>query len=156
MSENITLDWNQFRTRHPHNGYRLAFEELCKGLFSRKLNIKPSDLIEYSNQKGIEVEPIPVNGDVYSFQSKFSNNDSVSWSQFKTSTKRTVEEYPELTKVIHYTNGTSGRSNKIRDVIEVLYKKNNITVELIYSKQILALVEEEPNADLRKKYFGGG
>jgi len=47
MRKSIALDWNQFRTRHPYHGYRLAFEELCNELFARELKIQPGILIKY-------------------------------------------------------------------------------------------------------------
>ncbi len=156
MSKITSLSWDLFRAYHPDDGYRKAFEDLCKNLFARKLNIKPSALTEYHNQKGVEVEPIKINSDFYSFQSKFSDDDSVLWSQFNTSAKKTVLEYKHLTHIINYSNGISKRESKPRDVINDIYTKKGVTVEWIYGKQILELVEEEDNTDLKKKYFGSG
>ncbi len=156
MSNVNMLSWDYFRVKHPNDGWRKAFEDLCKSLFARRINLKKCNLVEYHNQKGIEVEPVEINGDYYSFQSKFSEKDQVLWSKFKTSAKKTIEEYEKLSHVIYYTNGTSSRKNKTRNEIEKINDDNEIKTFWVYGKQILELIEEPQNYDLKMKCFGGG
>lgn len=152
------LSWDLFRVKN--SDYTKSFEALCKNLFARKIKVNISELIEYHNHKGIEVEPVLYKNKLISFQSKFSDADKVLWLDFEESLEKTIEElktgYAGLKEIIHYSNGKAAKTNKIRDRIEKKAKKNGLKIIWIYGKQILDLVEEINNSDLRKKYYGGG
>ena len=151
--------WNLFRVVHG-DAAADRFQDLCKALFARRLGKKPSELIEYANQPGIEVEPVNVDGRHHSFQAKFSGKDEVRWSDFCESLKQTVKDMASgdvnLDLILHYTNGNAARTNRRRDRINGIAKDNGVAIEWIYGTEILAAIDESENDDLRREYFRGG
>lgn len=152
------VSWDLFRVKN--SNHTKSFEALCKSLFARKISIKTSELTEYHNQKGIEVEPVLYKKKLISFQSKFSDADDVLWPNFEESLKKTIEElktgYTGLKEIFYYSNGTASKTNKTRERIEKKAKQKGLKIIWVYSKQIIDLIEDVDNSDLRKKYFGGG
>ena len=104
----IKPDWYKFKAKFSENP-QSNFEWFCYLLFCQEFN-KPFGIFRYKNQSGIETKPIIKDNDVIGWQAKFyettlsdHKNDLI---ETITKSKR---DYPNLTKVIFYTNQEWGQ-----------------------------------------------
>ncbi|WP_143415941.1 AVAST type 4 anti-phage nuclease Avs4 [Geobacillus sp. E263] len=115
----IRPDWNVFKAKFSDNPQD-SFEWFCYLLFCREFN-KPLGIFRYKNQAGIETDPITINDEVIGWQAKFyettlsdHKNDLI-----ETLTK-SKERYPELSKIIFYSNQEWGQGREQNDPLPKL------------------------------------
>lgn len=110
----VKVDWNVFKVKFSENT-QYAFEWFCYLLFCEEYG-KPLGIFRYKNQSGIETNPIEKDEDVIGWQSKFYDTKL---SDHKNDFIETLEishrDYPELTKLIIYTNQEWGQGRKEND-----------------------------------------
>ena len=84
------INWNNFAAKF--NGKeQSSFEWLCYLLFCDEYS-KPTGMLRYKNQAGIETEPIEHDGEVVGFQAKyFDANLASNKNKIKDSTKKAKE-----------------------------------------------------------------
>lgn len=97
------INWNKFAAKF--NGKeQSSFEWLCYLLFCDEFN-KPTGILRYKNQAGIETEPIERDGRVIGFQAKyFETNISGNKVKIKDSIKKAKDRNPTIDKIIFYIN----------------------------------------------------
>lgn len=104
----IKPNWDIFKAKFSENPQE-NFEWLCYVVFCEEHN-QPNGIFRYKNQSGIETDPIQIDNDVIGFQSKFYEG---SLSDHKDDLIDTLEKsksnYPNITKVILYTNSEFGQ-----------------------------------------------
>ncbi|BBG66221.1 hypothetical protein NNO_1518 [Hydrogenimonas sp.] len=130
----IKPDWNRFKTKFSENPHD-AFEWFAYLLFCKEFN-KPSGIFRYKNQSAIETEPVIMGEEVIGWQAKFYED---TLSRHKTDLLETIKkarrDYPNLTKLIFYTNSQWGQGRgannapKLKIEIEKKAKELNITIE---------------------------
>ena len=89
----IKPNWHNFQTKFNDNPQK-NFEWFCYLLFCQEFS-KPAGIFRYKNQSGIETNPVAKDGAVIGWQAKFYERD-----------------YPDLTKIICYTNKEWGQGKK--------------------------------------------
>lgn len=101
----IKPDWDVFKAKF-HSNPQEYFEWFSYLLFCREFDLDKG-WHGYKDQPAVEKEPIEVGGEVISFQAKFYQAEL---SKKKSELVRMLEDarrhYPELTKIILYTNQT--------------------------------------------------
>jgi len=124
----IEPDWGNFRAKFKGRDQQDKFEWFCKLLFCKEFK-KPLGVSSYINQSAIETEPITNGDDVIGFQSKFYDTRlSTHKSDFVKSIKSSKEYYPNITKLILYTNQKWGKG-KIKGELEKEAESLGITIE---------------------------
>ncbi|MCX6162168.1 MAG: hypothetical protein NTV87_12655 [Ignavibacteriae bacterium] len=111
MDKLIEINWNNFRAKF--NGKeQKTFEWLCYILFCKEFN-KPTGLLRYKNQTGIETEPIEVGNILIGFQSKFYETSiSKNKDDIIDSIKKTKSKNPQINKILFYLNQEFSESSK--------------------------------------------
>jgi hypothetical protein len=149
------INWNQFRLKNPNQ--REAFEELCYHLFCRRY-LKTDGVRADYNQKGLETEPIKINGELIGFQAKFFDNklsDPSSVKQINESIKKAKSAFPNLKCIILYTHQSFGVINpKYKRDIEK--KAGTLKIDWIVKSNFNSLLNQPSNLDLTQLYFGQG
>lgn len=101
-------DWNIFRAKFSGR-HQDTFEWLCYLLFCNEFGQK-TGIFRYKNQSGIETDPIQIGDEVIGWQAKFYD---VALSNHKQDILDTLDtarrDYPNLTKLIFYTNSYWGQ-----------------------------------------------
>ena len=128
------INWNAFKTKF--NGKeQITFEYLAYQLFCSE-HKKPIGLMGYTNQSGIEKEPIFVDKDCIGFQAKFYNTKiSSNKKDIIDSIKKAKAKNPKLTKIFIYLNQEfSESSNKAkkdpRYKVEIETTAQNIKIDV--------------------------
>lgn len=110
----VKPDWNKFKAKFSDNPQK-NFEWLCYSLFCREFN-KPMGIARYINQSGIETFPITKDNVVIGWQAKFYETPL---SQHKVdlldSINKSKRDYPEISKIIFYTNSEWGQGRGNND-----------------------------------------
>ncbi|MFV8461573.1 hypothetical protein ACNO7T_10500, partial [Vibrio campbellii] len=128
----IKTDWEIFKAKFSTNPQD-AFEWMCYLLFCNEFRVK-TGIFRYKNQSAIETNPISSNGVNIGWQAKFYTTALSSHKKdiLETITKA-KRDYPDLNKVIFYTNSEWGQSKgkepqgKIE--AETKAKENNLEIE---------------------------
>jgi hypothetical protein len=128
----IKPDWNKFKAKFSENPQN-NFEWFCYLLFCQEFN-RPFGIFRYKNQSGIETNPIIKDKEVIGWQAKFYET---TLSDHKddligmiTKSKR---DYPNLTKVIFYTNQEWGQGRSQNDPqakVAVEQKAKELKIEI--------------------------
>lgn len=134
MKKIFNLDWNLFKIRSGKNPQEY-FEFLCYLLFCKKYK-QIEGIIRYKNQAGIETDPITTDSDVIGWQAKFYDCTlSSKKNELKKTISTTKKKYPNITKLLFYTNQewgqgkTVGSTSKVKSDIEKFANNNNISIE---------------------------
>lgn len=110
----IKSNWDIFKAKFSENPQD-NFEWFCYILFCKEFK-QEKGIFRFKNQAGIETNPIQIGSELVGFQSKFYE---VSLSDRKdelvTTIKTTKEKYPDITKLIFYTNSEFGNGAKGKD-----------------------------------------
>lgn len=110
----IKPDWNKFKAKFSENP-QSNFEWFCYLLFCQEFN-KPFGIFRYKNQSGIETNPIIKDDEVIGWQARFYET---TLSDHKDDLIETItkikRDYPNLTKVIFYTNQEWGQGRSQND-----------------------------------------
>ncbi|MEW6065163.1 MAG: AVAST type 4 anti-phage nuclease Avs4 [Bacillota bacterium] len=128
----IKPDWNIFKAKFSENP-QSNFEWLCYLLFCREFD-KPFGIFRYKNQSGIENNPIIKDDEIIGWQAKFYETTlSDHKDKLIEAIVKTKRDYPNLTKVIFYTNqewGQGRRQNDPQAKIEVEKKAEDLRVNI--------------------------
>lgn len=122
----VRPDWNIFEAKFSENPTK-NFEWFCYLLFCEEFN-QPYGVPRLYNQPGIETELISVGEDKIGWQAKYFTN-RINYDDIKDSIEKTLRIYPEITKLILYTNKdfgdiTAGRySKKLKEGVELCNSK---------------------------------
>lgn len=105
----IKADWNIFKAKFSDNP-QTNFEWLVYSLFCREFNLK-TGIFRYKNQRGIETELIKFNEDYIGWQAKYYETSlSDHKDDFLKMLENTKESYPEINKLIVFSNAEWGQS----------------------------------------------
>ena len=128
----IKPDWNKFKAKFSENP-QSNFEWFCYLLFCQEFN-KPFGIFRYKNQSGIETNPIIKDDEVIGWQARFYET---TLSDHKDDLIETItkikRDYPNLTKVIFYTNQEWGQGRSQNDPqakIEIEKKAHDLNIEI--------------------------
>ena len=106
----IKPDWNIFKSKFSDNP-QFHFEWLCYLLFCNEHG-KSTGIFRYKNQSAIETAPIIDGEDILGWQAKFY---STALSNHKEDIlemlKKAKRDYPNITKIVFYTNSEWGQNN---------------------------------------------
>ena len=107
----IKADWDRFKAKFSENP-QSNFEWFCYLLFCEEFD-RPKGIFRYKNQSAIETEPIIKDKDVIGWQAKFYETKlSEHYKEFLNTIQRSKNIYPNLTKIIFYTNQEWGQGKK--------------------------------------------
>ncbi len=127
----IKADWNIFKTKFSSNPQD-GFEWMCYLLFCNEYGAR-TGIFRYKNQSAIETDPITVGGDKVGWQAKFYEHSLSNHKEeiLETLTK-SKRDYPDLTKIIFYTNSEWGQSKgkEPKGKIEVEKKSKEFNLEI--------------------------
>lgn len=105
----IKTDWNIFKAKfsaNPQDG----FEWMCYLLFCNEYGTK-TGIFRYKNQSAIETDPIAVEGDSIGWQAKFYEYPLSNYKdEILDTLTKAKRDYPNLTKIMFYTNSEWGQS----------------------------------------------
>ncbi len=127
----IKSNWNIFKAKFSDNP-QSNFEWLCYILFCKEFK-QDKGIFRYKNQSAIETDPIKVGEEVIGWQAKFYET---SLSNHKKELIETLEKakkyYPDITKIIFYTNQEWGQSKgqKPEGLIEIEKKAKELNVNV--------------------------
>lgn len=121
----IKPDWKIFKAKFSENPQN-NFEWLCYLLFCKEFE-KYYGIFRHKNQSGIETIPVNVGKEVIGWQARFYES---TLSKHKADLINTLikskRDYPDLTKIIFYTNEDWGQNHKKNDFkAKVSNSKNN-------------------------------
>lgn len=157
------INWNQFMLKNANP--QEAFETICRNLFLREYKVSSHEFSANYNQTGLEIEPIFFEEKYYGFQCKYStsgNSDSF-YAQVFDSLSKAVVAYPNLNKVIIYTNLNikpnvspvdlvkPKKSNRVK--INELMKKHNVEIIWFVKTNFEKALNEVENYDLYRSFF---
>ena len=161
------ITWDNFNYKNRNKTG--AFEDLCRTLFLREFKKGGHDFQYNYDQAGLEIEPVPIVEDqkeiLIGIQCKYfsSGTNSAKYKQIFDSVCKAKKLYKGLKKVYIYTNDNlkaicneleikdlSKKSARIK-----LCRINNNDFKLIWilPDNILELVKEHRNNDLKRMYF---
>ncbi|MFM9280957.1 AVAST type 4 anti-phage nuclease Avs4 [Paenibacillus jiagnxiensis] len=107
-------DWNIFKAKFSENPQK-NFEWMCYLLFCVEFNLS-TGIFRYKNQSGIETNPITKENEVIGWQAKFYETTlSEHKSDFIEMLKKSNRDYPNLTKIIFFTNQEWGQGKNQND-----------------------------------------
>jgi energy-coupling factor transporter ATP-binding protein EcfA2 len=129
----IKPNWDVFKAKFSENPQN-NFEWFCYLLFCIEFNL-PAGLFRYKNQSGIETNPVKKDSEVIGWQAKFYETSlSVHKNDMVEMLKKVNRDYPDLTKIIFYTNQEWGQGKlqndpQVKVDIETEATKYNIQIE---------------------------
>lgn len=130
----IEPNWHQFQAKFHHNPQK-NFEWFCYLLFCQEFD-KPAGIFRYKNQSGIETNPITTEGEIIGWQAKFYGTKlSDNKSELSGMIAKSKRYYPNLNKIIFYTNQEWGQGKKDNDPKakkEVEQKAKESGVEIVW------------------------
>lgn len=128
----IKPDWNVFKAKFSENPQN-NFEWLCYLLFCREFN-KHLGIFRYKNQSGIETNPIEQGDEIIGWQAKFYDTTlSDHKGDLLSAIIKAKRDYPNVTKVIFYTNQEWGQGKNQNDPqakIEIYNKAEDLKIEI--------------------------
>lgn len=126
----IKPNWDVFKSKFSDNP-QINFEWFCYLLFCKEYN-KKNGIFRYKNQAGAETEPIEIDNEVIVWQAKFFDTTlSKKSKEINDTIKKCKSYYPNITKIIFYTNQEWAKGNKqvqpkTKIAAEETCKKNGI------------------------------
>lgn len=146
------LSWAKFEVNNPNK--QIAFENMCRSLFSREYVLDGEVLHSDPNHPGIEVAPVKSKyGDCnISFQAKYFDSN-INYTQIRDSFKIMLEVYTgKIDKVYLFSNkDITSTSRAYRDIVELL-GTSGVDIVLITGQTILDKVIDYPT--IFTTYFG--
>ncbi len=110
----IKPDWDKFKAKFSENSQN-EFEWLCYLLFCEEFD-RPLGIFRYKNQSGIETNPITKSDEVIGWQAKFYETTlSSNKNELISTLKKSKRDYPDITKIIFYTNQDWGQGKNQND-----------------------------------------
>ena len=161
----IRVDFARFKTINPN--CEEAFELLCYHLFCRKFN-RSEGLLRFKNHAGLETMPLREGMEVIGWQAKFFEN-AINYTEFTNSIEKAKTKYPDLSKIILYTNiepgeerpksKTKKKATKRRTARKIFtdkLKELGIIAEWVIPSIFEILLNSPKNLDLAQYYFDTG
>lgn len=146
------LSWAKFEVNNPNK--QIAFENMCRSLFSREYVLDGEVLHSDPNHPGIEVAPVKSKyGDCnISFQAKYFDSN-INYTQIRDSFKIMLEVYTgKIDKVYLFSNKDITSTSRVyRDIVELL-GTSGVDIVLITGQTILDKVIDYPT--IFTTYFG--
>lgn len=134
MNKVIKPNWNNFKAKFNDNPQD-NFEWFCYLLFCRQFN-KPRGIFRYKNQSGIETNPIEIDNEVIGWQAKFYDSTLAKRKyDLVEAIEKSKRDYPNITKIIFYTNQEWGQGKKNNDSKEkslVENKAKELKIEIVW------------------------
>lgn len=128
----IKPDWNKFKAKFSENP-QSNFEWFCYLLFCKEFG-KSFGIFRYKNQSGIETNPIIKDNETIGWQAKFYETTLSDHKDDLVETiTKTKRDYPDLTKIIFYTNQEWGQGRNQTDPktkIEINKKAGEVKIEI--------------------------
>lgn len=110
MMEIIKPDWDKFKAKFSENSQN-SFEWFCYLLFCKEFN--QDHIFRYKNQSGIETNPIKIDDELIGWQAKFYGTTLSDYkNELIEMIEKTKRDYPDITKLIFYTNQEWGQGRK--------------------------------------------
>jgi hypothetical protein len=155
----VKVNWDNFKAKFSENR-QYNFEWFCYLLFSKEYN-QPYGTHRYTNQKAIETFTLKVDNDVIGWQSKFYEG---SLSTHKDDILGTLvgakEAYPNITKIIFYTNSEFGDGLKKNNYVpkaqsEAEEKAEELGIKLVwmFKSNFEVYCQEERNINISRYFF---
>uniref|UniRef100_UPI00257D1909 hypothetical protein n=1 Tax=Desulfobacter sp. UBA2225 TaxID=1961413 RepID=UPI00257D1909 len=130
----IKPNWHTFQAKFNDNPQRY-FEWFCYLLFCQEFKMA-AGIFSYKNQSGIETDPITKDDEVIGWQAKFYGTKlSDNKPDLKGMIAKSKRDYPDLTKIIFYTNqkwGQGKKDNDSKDKKEVDQKAKDSGIEIVW------------------------
>ena len=105
----VKPNWDIFRAKFNENPPS-NFEWFCYLLFCKEFK-KDKGIFRYKNQSAVETNPIKINGEIIGWQAKFYTTPLSSHKDEILGTlEKAKNDYPDLTKIIFYTNQEWGQN----------------------------------------------
>ncbi len=153
------VSWAHFKVNFEGKESK-AFEELAYLLFCSKYNIKEG-IFRYKNQKGIETNPIKIDGECIGFQAKFyGGRISENKNDLIDSIKKAKSSFPKLSKIVFYINkdfsqSTKKNMNKPQALLDIedVAKKNNVKIEWVLKSHLERILLDPENKWIYDKFF---
>ncbi|CAH1057239.1 AVAST type 4 anti-phage nuclease Avs4 [Paenibacillus pseudetheri] len=129
----IKPDWNIFKAKFSENP-QSNFEWMCYLLFCVEFKL-PLGIFRYKNQSGIETNPITHDNDVIGWQAKFYETTlSAHKIDLLEMLEKSKDRYPDLTKIIIFTNQEWGQGklqsdSEVKLAVEKEAEKLKIQIE---------------------------
>lgn len=160
--KNIAIDWRIFENKFSANP-QSAFESLSYTLFCHEFNQKQG-IFRYFNQPYIETMPVDTNdGFITGFQAKYyepATSLSSKKAELNAAIKGAHEKYPQLNRMIIYTNKELSASTKkdktkpeYQDDIEQFGNNLGITVEWRVKSNFEIMLASDELRYARELYF---
>lgn len=150
-------DWKVFEAKFSGKEQE-SFQWLCHLLFCKQYN-KPQGPDRYFNQAGIETAPIQVALDCIGWQAKYYITPLSKHTQdFVGAIDTAKKNYPELTKIIFYTNrdfgpGRDGKDPKGKTTVETHATSKGVAVEWRTASYFESPFVSEDTAVITKHFF---
>lgn len=152
VTSSDNLSWAKFEVNNPNK--QIAFENMCRSLFSREFVLDSEVLHSDPNHPGVEVAPVRSKyGDCnISFQAKYFDSN-INYKQIRDSLKKMLEVYTgKIDKVYLFSNkDITSTSRSYRDIVEML-EASGVAIVLITGQTILDKVMDYPT--VFTTYFG--
>ena len=152
----MQINWDSFKKhKQDSQGVRIKFENLCRQLFANE-NISENKHNRYLHANpqnpGLETEPVyDESRQIWiGFQAKFFD-DKVDYCNIKDSAQKAVDYYAGKLNLVFLFCNRPLKTDSLSKTIEI-FKKKNISLELITDEAILDLVRKYPY--LGSYYFG--
>jgi len=146
------LTWEHFEQLHADK--RIAFENLCRSLFQRKLCAEGVILHSDPNHPGVEVAPVLSRDGkaCISFQAKYFEG-GIGYNQIKESANTAIKHYKGILNIIYlYCNKDITETSDSYNNIKIMLNDAGIDVILITGQTILDCAAEYPA--ILSCYFG--
>ena len=151
----VNPDWNIFEAKFSENPTK-NFEWFCYLLFCKEFN-KSHGVPRLYNQPGIETELITVGKDKIGWQAKYFT-DKINHNDIKDSIEKTIRIYPEITKLILYTNKDWGASKNgkypgARQKLIDFCSQNNLVLEERCASYFDKIISDENYQQITSFFF---
>ncbi|WP_407510097.1 hypothetical protein [Acinetobacter baumannii] len=157
----IKPDWETFNANFTNK--EEMFEWFSYLLFCREFNL-PKGWLGFNNQSAIEKNPIQINEEVIGFQAKFYLSSlSDHKKDFLEMLKNAKRDYPEITKILIYTNKAWAQAYKQKEkkmtepqaLKDIISKAKELNIELVWREA--SFFDSEfvcvENDDIAKYFF---
>lgn len=152
VTSSDNLSWAKFEVNNPNK--QIAFENMCRSLFSREFVLDSEVLHSDPNHPGVEVAPVRSKyGDCnISFQAKYFDSN-INYKQIRDSLNKMLEVYRgKIDKVYLFSNkDITSTSSSYRDIVERL-EASGVVIVLITGQTVLDKVMDYPT--IFTTYFG--
>ena len=153
----IKQNWHNFRSKFNDNPQK-NFEWFCYLLFCHEFKM-PAGIFRYKNQSGIETNPITKDREAIGWQAKFYDTKlSDNKPELIGMIAKSKRDYPDLTKIIFYTNQEWGQGKKendseIKKEVDQKAKASGIEIEWRTAGFFESPLVTDENEKIAKHFF---